>query len=137
MLEKVEELELPVEVIGPIQTSLRLLGNANSHNTAARRNSLLMQMSPCLKELLRDKDFKESAPMLFGENFGSLAKERLEAAAALTKTLSMDKPRSDFHKGRSQKQKGRGGGSHYSGHYKQRGWQPSNSKTAQKLSSKK
>ena len=47
-----------------------------------------MQMNPCLKELLRDKDFEESAPMLFGENFGSLAKERLEAAA---ETLSMDK----------------------------------------------
>ena len=75
--------------------------------------------------------------MLFGENFGSLAKERLEAAAALTKTLVMDKPHSDFHKGHSQKQKGCGGGSHYNGHSKQRGWQPSNSKTAQKLSSKK
>ena len=111
MLEKAEELELPAEVIGPILTSLRLLGNANSHNTAARRNSLLMQMNPRLKELLRDKDFEESAPMLFGENFDSLAKERLEAAAALTKTLSMDKPQSVFHKNYSQKQKGRGGGS--------------------------
>ena len=36
VLEKAEELELPAEVIGPIQTLLRLLGNANSHNTAAR-----------------------------------------------------------------------------------------------------
>jgi len=44
--------------------------------------------------------------MLFGDNFGSLANERLEAAAALTKPLGMDKPRSDFHKGHSQKTEG-------------------------------
>ena len=49
VLEKAEELELPAEVIGPIQTSLQLLGKANSHNTAARRNSLLMQMNPGLR----------------------------------------------------------------------------------------
>jgi len=74
--------------------------------------------------------------LLFGENFGSLAKERLEAAVALTKTLNMDKPCLDFYKGHSQKQKGLGDGSHCSGYYKQRGWQPSKSKTAQILSSK-
>jgi len=136
VLEKAEELNLPAEAVNSIQTSLRLLGNANAHNTTARGKSLLMQMNPHLKDLLRDKDFKEAAPMLFGENFGSLAKDRLEAAAALTKTLSIDKPRSDFHKGHSQRGKGRGGGAHYSGHYKQRGWQPSNSKTAQRQSKK-
>ena len=137
VLERAEELELPAEVIGPIQTSLRLLGNANAHNTVARRKALLTQMNPRLKDLVRDGDFKDVAPMLFGENLGTLARERLEAAAALTKTLGTEKPRSDFHKGHSQRYKGRGGGAHYSGHYKQRGWQPSNSKTAQKQSSKK
>jgi len=51
------------------------------------------------RDLLRDKNFKEAAPMLFGENFCLLAKDRLEAA--LTKALSIDKPCSDFHKGHS------------------------------------
>jgi len=130
VLEKAEELELPAEVIEPIQTLFQLLGNASSHNITTCKNSLLMQMNPCLKALLRDKDFKESAPMFFGENFGSLAGER---RTSLNKDPEYDKPHLDFHKGHSQKQKGHGGGSHYSGHYKQRGWQPSNSKTAQKL----
>jgi len=53
--------------------------------------------------------------MLLGENFGSPAKDRLEVAAALTKTLSIDKPHSDFHKGHSQRGKGRRGSVHYSG----------------------
>ena len=137
VLERAEELELPAEVIGPIQTSLRLLGNSNIHNIVVRRKALLIQMNPHLKDLVRDGDFKDVAPMLFGENFGTLARERLEAAAALTKTLGIEKPSPDFHKGHSQRYKGRRGGTHYSGHYKERGWQPSNSKTAQKQLSKK
>ena len=50
-----------------------------------------MQLNPQLKQLVKDADFKEAPPFLFGENFGTLAKERLEAAAALTKTLRVDK----------------------------------------------
>jgi len=81
---------------------------------------------------MRDNDFKDAAPLLFGDNFGALAKERLEAAAALKKTLGSDKkPKRDFYKGHSQKFRGRRGGSHYnSGLFKQRGWQPSSSKSA-------
>ena len=121
VLKRAEKLELPTEVIGPIQTSLQLLGNANAHNTVAHRKALLTQMKPRLKDLVRDWDFKDAAPMLFGENFGTLARERLEAAAALTKTLGIEKPHLDFHKGHSQRNKGRRGGAHYSGYYKQRG----------------
>ena len=41
-----------------------------------------------------DVDFKEAPPSLFGENFATLAKERIEAAAALTKkTLEIDMSR--------------------------------------------
>jgi len=45
---------------------------------------MLTQMNPKLKGLMRDNDFKDAAPLLFGDNFGALAKERLEAAAALS-----------------------------------------------------
>ena len=134
VLEKAEELELPPEVISAIQTSLQLMGNASAQNTIDWRKAVLTQMNTQLKALVRDADFKEAAPLLFGDNFASLAKERLEAAAALKKTLGNEKlPRRDFQRGHSQKYWGRGGGSHYSsGQYKQRGWQPSTSKSAMK-----
>ena len=72
-LEKTEELELPVEAIAAIQTSLQLMGNANHHTSVSRRNALLMQLNPRLKPLFTDADFKEAPPLLFGESFGSLA----------------------------------------------------------------
>ena len=46
-----------------------------------------------MKQLVEDINFKEAPPFLIGENFGTLAKERIEAAAALTKTLGIDKSR--------------------------------------------
>ena len=129
VLERAEELNLPAEAIAAIQTSLQLMGNANQHNSIACRNALLMQLNPQLKQLVEDVDFKEAPPFLFGENFGTLAKERLEAAAALTKTLGVDKSRQGFHKSHPQGNRGRGGGSQYSGHYnRQRGWQANSSK---------
>ena len=88
-----------------------------------------MQLNPQLKQLVEDVDFKEAPPFLFGENFGKLAKERLEAAAALTKTLGVDKSRQGFHRSHPQGNRGRGGGSQYSGRYnRQRGWQANSSK---------
>ena len=86
MLEKAEELESPAEAIAAIQISLQLMGNANHHTSISRRNALLMQLNPRLKPLFTDADFKEAPPLLFGESFGSLAKERLDAATALKKT---------------------------------------------------
>jgi len=134
VLEKAEELELPAEVISAVQTSLQLLGNASAQSTIERRKAVLTQMNSQLKTLVRDADFKEAAPLLFGDNFATLAKERLEAAAALKRTLTTEKqPRRDFQKGHSHKFRGRGGGSHYNGgQFEQRGWQPSSSKSAMK-----
>ena len=37
-----------------------------------------------LKPEFSDADFKDSPPFLFGESFGNLAKERLDAATTLT-----------------------------------------------------
>ena len=63
---------------------------------------------------MRDNDFKDAAPLLFGDNFGALAKERLKAAAALKKTLGTDKqPKWNFLQGPLPKFWGCGGGSHY------------------------
>ena len=129
VLERVEEVSLPAEAIAAIQTSLQLMGNANQHNSIARRNALLMQLNPQLKQLVEDVDFKEAPPFLFGENFGTLAKERIEAAAALTKTPGIDKSRQGFQKSHSQGNRSGGGGSQYSGRYnRHRGWQANASK---------
>ena len=122
-------MSLPAEAIAAIQTSLQLIGNANQHNSIAHRNALLLQLNPQLKQLVEDVDFKEALPFLFAENFGTLAKERLEAAAALTKTLGVEKSRQGFQKSHPQGNWSHGGGSQYSGHYnRHRGWQANTSK---------
>ena len=131
ILEKAEELELPKEVIGGIQTALQLMGNANFHQSTARRQALLSQLNPKLKQLLSGNDFKDSAPFLFGENFGVLAKERLEASEALRKSVLSDKGGNrGFHKSHFQRNPGRGGGSQSSsGHTGvKKGWQASGNK---------
>ena len=84
-------MELPAEVIHAVQTTLQLMGNANNHHSAARRNALMVQLNPQLKQQFKDKDFKKAPPYLFGENFGLLARECLEAAAALKKETYSDK----------------------------------------------
>ena len=91
LLEKADELELPAEVIIGIQTSLQLMGNANYQHSMDRRHTLMMQLNPKLKQLFSHKDFKDAAPFLFGEKFGALAKDRLEAAEVLRKTMSYKK----------------------------------------------
>ena len=75
MLERADELELPAEATSAIQISLQLMGNANHHTSVSRRNALLTQLNLRLKPLFTDADFKEAPPLLFGENFGALAKE--------------------------------------------------------------
>ena len=130
ILERAEELEVPKEVIGGIQTALQLLGNANYHHYTACRQALLLQLNPKLKQLVSDADFKDSALYLFGENFGTLAKERLEAAEALKKETSSDKGHhQSFQRSHPQKNSGRRGGSQFSGHAGGScGWQASGNK---------
>jgi len=125
VLEKAEEWELSAEVINKIQTALQLMGNANYHHSTARRNALMLQLNPKLKQLFKEEDFKNAAPFLFGESFGPLAKERLEAAAALKRATFTEKgdQQQGFQKGHSQKGQGRGGGSQYNGYNRgSRGW---------------
>ena len=122
LLEKAEELELPAEVINGIQTSLQLMGNANYQHSMDRRHALMMQLNPKLKQLFSYKDFKDAAPFLFGEKFGALAKDRLEAAEVLRRTMTTENSRRGFQKGHSQKHS-RGGGNQFSGTGGSRGWQ--------------
>jgi len=84
ILEKAEEMDLPKEVIGGIQTALQLMGNANFLNSAARRQVLMTQLNPKLRQLFSGTNFKDAPTFLFGEKFGVLAKERLEASEALS-----------------------------------------------------
>jgi len=64
-----------------------------------RRKAILTQMASQLKGLVRETNFKEAAPLLFGKNFASLAKERLEVAAALKKILNPEKqPQLNFQR---------------------------------------
>ena len=112
-----EELELPNEVIGGIQTAPQLLENVSFQYSASRRQTLMLQLNPKLKQLFSDADFKDAAPYLFRENFGKLAKEHLEAAEALKKPTFSDKAHlRGFQKSYPQKNFGCGGGNQFSGH---------------------
>ena len=130
LLEKAEELDLPKEAISAIQTALQLMGNANYHHSTSRRQALMLQLNPKLKQLFPDGDFKDAAPYLFGENFGAMAKERLEAAEALKKAISSDKRgQRGFQRSHLQRSSGREGGSQFSGRPGgSRGWYASGNK---------
>ena len=57
-----------------------------------------MQLNPKLKQLFRYKNFQDAASFLFGENFGTLAKDHLEAAEALKKSMLMANSQKVFRK---------------------------------------
>ena len=131
VLERAEEFSLLPETINMIQTSLQLMGNANYHHSTERRKALLQHLNPLLKQLIEESDFKEAPAMLFGENFGVLAKQRIDAAAALKKILVIKKGKRGFWQSHLQKNWGQGGySSMYSG--QRRGWQPRGNKVPKK-----
>jgi len=110
LLEKAENLKLPAEAINGIQTLLQLMGNANYQHSMDRRHAIIMkQLNPKLKHLICHTDFHDAAPLLFGEKFGSMAKEQLEATKVLKKTTSSDYSKRGFQKGHPQRTS-RGGG---------------------------
>jgi len=90
-LEWAKELNFPPDAISTIQTSLQLMSNTNYHTTVAHKNAILMQLNPHLNRPFSDVDFKNAAPLLLGENFGTVAKEQLDAATALKKTTFTDR----------------------------------------------
>ena len=72
---------------------------------------------------MENVDFKEASPFHFRKSFGTLAKERIEAATTLTKTLGIDKSRQGFQKSHPQGNWSHRDGSQYSGRYRHKGWQ--------------
>ncbi len=85
-LEMAEAGELtPEAAVANTQAALVLLGNASQQFAADCRKTLLQQLNPKLKSLVEDSDFSDAPPFLFGADFGKVAKERLDAAAALKK----------------------------------------------------
>ena len=66
------------------------MSNANYQHSMDWRHALMMQVNPKLKQLFSYKDFKDAAPFLFREQFGTQAKVRLEAAEVLRKTMAAE-----------------------------------------------
>jgi len=74
------------EAIPMIQSAIMLLGDAVQHQSSLRRTELMKHLNR-LQSLMKDSDFKGAQPFIFGEDFGEKAKAKLEAAAALKKTI--------------------------------------------------
>ena len=72
LLERDEELQLPVEAIQMVQTSILLMGNTSFHHSTERRRALLQHLNPQLKQLVEESDFKNSAPCYLGMTLGPL-----------------------------------------------------------------
>ena len=87
-LERAHEGTLTIqEAIPMLQTALMLMGDVSQHQSSLRRKQLLQHLNPQLKELMKEDDFVAAQPYLFGEDFGSIAKAKLEAAASLKKAV--------------------------------------------------
>ena len=72
-------------IVKALQTVLLFLGNASQHHAVQCHQSVLQQLNLQLKSLIKDEDFADAPPYLFGKCFASLAKERLEASLVLKK----------------------------------------------------
>jgi len=88
IVEKVSEGTLTLlDIVLMIQSSLMLMSDASQHQPSMQRQTLIQHCNPQSKKLMKDQDFKDSQPYLFGEDFGQTAKEKLESAAALWKIV--------------------------------------------------
>ena len=111
-LEKAHEGELTVQDAVPmIQAALLLIEDAAQNHAALRRKAVLQHLNPQLQSLMKESDFKGAQPYLFGENFAEQAKSKLEAAAALKKSVyPSSKGKSVFRGGHPRRNWGRQGG---------------------------
>lgn len=87
-LEKASDDQFTIrEAIPMIQSAIMLLGDAAQHHSSLRRKAIMKHLNPQLQALMKEADFKGAQPRLFGEDFGEKAKAKLEAAAALKKSI--------------------------------------------------
>ena len=75
------------EAMPMLQNTLMLMGDTSQHQSSFRRKKVLDHLNPQLKGLMKEEDFTAAQPFLFGENFGSVTKGKLEATAALKKVV--------------------------------------------------
>ena len=103
------------EIVKAWQTALLFLGNASQHHAVQCRHAILQQLNPQLKSLNKDEEFADAPPYLFGECFASLAKECLEAALVLKKSVSTSSTvKQGYQRGHPQRYAwGHGGSSQY------------------------
>ena len=92
------------EIVKALQTALLFLENASQHHAMQRCQAILQQLNLQLKSVIKNEDFADAPPYLFGEHFASLAKEHLEAALVLKKSVSTSSTaKQDFQKGHPQR----------------------------------
>ena len=86
--EKAHKSELTVQDAVPMfQAALLLIGDAAQNHAALRRKAMLQHLNLQLQLLIKESDFKGAQPYLFGVNFAEQVKSKLEAAAALKKSV--------------------------------------------------
>lgn len=69
----------PELAVSTAQTALVLMGNVHQRMAQERCKYLLMNLNYALKGIAKDKkSFKNAAPILFGDEFGKLATERVD-----------------------------------------------------------
>jgi len=94
LLESTDDENFTIkEAIPMVQSAVRLLGDATQYHSSLRRKAIIQYLNPQLQALMKDIDFKESQPLLLGEDFGEKAKLRMEAAAALRKVVNPTVPK--------------------------------------------
>lgn len=113
ILEEGQKGSLTPEVaVQAAKVALGLLGNAAAHQSKERRKNILKDMNRDVTSLAEeDEQFKEAAPLLFGEGFEKKMKEHVDAVRCLRKTGKVTE--SHFRRGRPHGSGyHRGGGNH-------------------------
>ena len=110
-----------------VTDAIRLLGNASTQISRARRRKVLKVLNPDIQDLAGEDDlFKGAAPYLFGDGFEQKMKDRAEAMKLLSKAKAP--PPKKFFRGSRPTAPRRGGGQSQRGG---RQWQK-NEKSSQK-----
>ena len=85
------------------KVTLGLLGNASAHQSKERRKNVLKDMNRDVMSLTEEENqFKDAAPLLFGDGFEKKMKEHVDAVRCIQKTNRVIEPH--FRRGRPQGQ---------------------------------
>ena len=110
MLHSLDEEGYTIEEArSDLTEALRLLGNASSHISRARRRKVLRTVNPDIQDLAGEEElFRAAAPNLFGDGFEQKMKDRAESMKLLAKAKAPP-PKKFFRGGRPTAPR-RGGG---------------------------